>query len=176
MIEHNPATEQRSQRTIKPAARSHTRTSTSHGSVVKNPDKGHRGRPSRDTYEHKVASMVRKDAWALDTCSTFANYPGVRKLVAQHKRSLLPMGVALTLLIQRAVHDVIETTKIVPDSNLSRVGTFLRMWYCERQTVVAVARVLGLERTYVAKAVQKRALTLVAQRFLTLAEQVDPLN
>ena len=86
------------------------------------------------------------------------------------------MGTALKLLIERAVRDVLAMAVTVPTSNLGRIATFLQLWYCEGQTVVGVAKALGLERTHVVKTVQRPALDLVARRFLALAEQVDPLT
>lgn len=134
-----------------------------------------RGRPSRSDYIRLVASLVRCDMWELNDCETFANYPGVRTLVSRHQRACLPMGVALKLLIDRAVTDVIETLSLGPVGRSARVATFLQLWYNEGQTVVAVAKVLDLHRTHVVASVQRPALELVATRFLELAEQIDPL-
>jgi hypothetical protein len=135
-----------------------------------------RGRPSRDDYVRLVASMVRADLWKLNDCLTFATYPGVRSLVARHQREILPMGVALKLLIERAVTDVLALSQIVTTHEVSRIATFLQMWYVEGKPVTAVAKALQLERTHVAKTVQRPALELVARRFLALAEQVDPIG
>jgi hypothetical protein len=134
-----------------------------------------RGRPSRDDYARLVASLVRADVWTLNDCTAFAGYPAVRALVAQHQREILPMGVALKLLIDRAVADVLALTSIVKSNEVGRIATFLQLWYVDEKPVTEVARALRLERTHVAKTVQRPALNLVAQRFLALAEQVDPL-
>ena len=135
-----------------------------------------RGRPSRDDYVKVVASLVRADVWTLNDCPTFATYPGVRSLVARHQREILPMGVALKLLIDRAVADVLALTRVVNTNEIGRIATFLQLWYAEGKPVTEVARALRLERTHVAKTVQRPALELVARRFLALAEQVDPLG
>jgi hypothetical protein len=135
---------------------------------------GHRGRPSRDDYRQQVASIVRADVWDLDKFSVFGSYPGVRTLMARYEHEYLPLGVALKLLLDRAVTDVIQATGMACSGNSARVATFLRRWYLEDKTVVAIAAEFGLHRTHVVAAIQRPSLALVADRFLALAEQVDP--
>jgi hypothetical protein len=133
-----------------------------------------RGRPSRDDYVRQVVPLIRADVWKLDECSAFAAYPAVRALAKQYRREILPMGKAMKCLIDRAVGDVIALGAVLSGTQSDRVATFLRLWYREERTVAAIARQLDLERTHVAKTVQRPALELVARRFLDLAEQTDP--
>ena len=135
-----------------------------------------RGRPSREDYTQLVVSLIRADVWALDQCETFAPYPGVRTLVARNHRLCLSLGVAIKLLLDRAVADVIASTSVKPEWASNRVAEFLRLWYSEGQSLTDVANTLHLERHNVMRTVQRPALTLVAQRFLELAGQVDPLS
>ncbi len=137
--------------------------------------RGRRGRPSRDDTVRLVASLIRADVRKLEDCTTFAGYPGVRGLVRSHRHKVLPMGVSLKVLLDRAVADVLGLTNTVNACCYRRMAVFLRIWYVEERPVTEVARVLQLERTHVAKTVQRPALELVARRFLYLAEQADPL-
>jgi hypothetical protein len=134
-----------------------------------------RGRPSRDDTVRLVASLIRADVRKLDDCTTFAGYPGVRTLVRSHRHKVLPMGVSLKVLLDRAVADVLGLTNAVNACSYRRMAVFLQIWYVEERPVTEVARVLQLERTHVVKTVQRPALELVAHRFLYLAEQADPL-
>src|SRR5215472_13360815 len=68
---------------------------------------GRRGRPSREDHVHRITSLIRADVWKLNTCTLYSAYPGVRALVAHCQREVLPTGVALKLLFDRAVADVI---------------------------------------------------------------------
>lgn len=136
---------------------------------------GRRGRPSRNDYVRLVVPLIRADVWALNDCTTFMSYPAVQALMKQHQREILPIGVALKCLIDRAVGDVIALGEVVSGTQMDRVATFLRLWYREERTVAAIARQLELERTHVVKTIQRPALELVARRFLALAEQVDPV-
>jgi len=137
--------------------------------------RGRRGRPSRDDTVRLVASLIRADVRKLEDCTTFAGYPGVRALARSHRHKVLPMGVSLKVLLDRAVADVLGLTKAVNACSYRRMAVFLQVWYVEERPVTEVARVLQLERTHVVKTVQRPALELVARRFLYLAEQADPL-
>ncbi len=137
--------------------------------------RGRRGRPSIDDTVHLVASLVRADIRKLEDCTTFSGYPGVRALVKRHQHKVLPLGVSLRILMDHAVADVQALTNAVSACSYRRMAVFLRIWYVEERPVTEVARVLQLERTHVAKTVQRPALELVARRFLYLAEQADPL-
>jgi hypothetical protein len=150
------------------------RTATSKGK--RGDTRTRRGRPRRDEYVRLVASLVRADVRKLDECAAFATYPGVRALVRCHQHRVLPMGVALKLLMDRSVADVPGLAGVVKAHAFTRMATFLQLWYVEEKSVTEVSRLLELERTHVAKTVQRPALELVAQRFLYLAEQVDPLS
>lgn len=137
---------------------------------------GRRGRPSRNDYVRQVVALIRADVWALNEHTIFTSYPAVRALMTQHHREILPLGVALKCLLDRAVADVIALGDVVSGTQMARITTFLQLWYREERTVAAIARHLQMERTHIAKTVQRPALELVARRFLALAEHVDPLH
>jgi hypothetical protein len=81
------------------------------------------------------------------------------------------------MLLDRAVADVLTLSGAMSSSQqYHRMAIFLQLWYAEEKTVTRVAKTLGLERTHVAKTVQRPALQLVANRFLVLAELSDPLG
>jgi hypothetical protein len=134
---------------------------------------GRRGRPSRNDYVRLVIPLIRADVWALNECTIFSGYPAVQALTKRYQREILPVGVAIKCLLDRAVSEVIALGEVVNGTQMGRVTTFLQLWYREEQTVANIARQLALERTHVVKTVQRPALELVARRFLTLAEQVD---
>jgi hypothetical protein len=123
-----------------------------------------------------VASLIRADVLKLEDCVTFASYPGVRALMKCHQQNVLPLGVSLKALLDRAVADVLALTSAVNACTYRRMAIFLQLWYLEERRVTDVARTLQLERTHVAKTVQRPMLELVARRFLYLAEQADPLS
>jgi hypothetical protein len=93
-----------------------------------------------------------------------------------HRQNVLPLGVSLKALLDRAVADVLALTSAVSACAYRRMAIFLQLWHLEERPVTEVARTLQLERTHVAKAVQRPVLELVARRFLYLAEQADPLS
>src|SRR5262245_62010483 len=103
---------------------------------------GRRGRPSRNDYVRQVVPLIRADVWALNECTTFSTYPAVRALTKQYRREILPVGMALKCLLDRAVGDVIALGEVVNGTHMDRVTIFLRLWYREERTVAAVARQL----------------------------------
>jgi hypothetical protein len=135
-----------------------------------------RGRPRKDDYISLIVPLIRADVTTLEECTAFVSYPGVRTLVQHHQRRILPLGIALKALIDHAVADVMTLATAINSQTYRRMATFLALWYTEEKTVTQVARALGLERTHVAKTVQRPTLELVARRFLFLAELSDPLS
>jgi hypothetical protein len=120
--------------------------------------------------------LIRADVMTLDECSFIACYPGVRALLRLNQRHIFPLGVSLRMLLDRAVADVLTLASTMSNSqHYHRMATFLTLWYAKETTVTHVAKTLGLERTHVAKTVQRPALQLVASRFLVLAELSNPL-
>jgi hypothetical protein len=99
----------------------------------------------------------------------------VRALVKQYRSEILPMGKALRYLLDRAAGDVIALGEVMNGTQTGRVATFLQLWYREQRTVADIARQMNLERTHVAKTVQRPARELVARRFLDLAERAESL-
>lgn len=133
-----------------------------------------RGRRSHDEYVEAVIALLRADIWTLKDQKAFAEYPGVKALVAQFTGEAWPLGIALHVLIASAVADVYRVASSTPTRASARVAEFLRRWYYEQQTVSATATVLHLSRSHVAKTIQRPAQVFVAQRFLELARLVQP--
>jgi hypothetical protein len=117
--------------------------------------------------------MLRCTSLELEDCVALAQLPGVQRLAKQQASEMLPFGSAIRALFDRAVGDVERFARASGDRSLERIAIFLQLWYRERQTVVRVAETLGLSRTHVAREVQKRAVALVARRFLELAWRPD---
>jgi hypothetical protein len=134
---------------------------------------GRRGRPSQDDYAQWVIAMARADLFHLEECAPLAQLPGVRALARQYQRAILPTGAAIRELLDEAVTDV-QALCLVSETLLAmRVSEFLRIWYREGDTVVRVATELKLSRSYIVHTVQRRALDLVAKRFLDLAWRAE---
>jgi hypothetical protein len=113
----------------------------------------------------------------LDECNFIASYPGVRALLRLNQRQIFPLGVSLRMLFDRAVADALTLASTMSNAQqYHRMAMFLQLWYAEERTVTQVAKTLDLERTHVAKTIQRPALQLVASRFLMLAELSDPLG
>ncbi len=135
--------------------------------------KGRPGRLSQEDYAERVCHMLRCTSIELEDCAVLAQLPGVQRLAKQQASEILPNGSAIRALFDRAVGDVERYARASDDRSLERIAIFLQLWYRERQTVVRVAGTLGLSRTHVAREVQKRAVALVARRFLELAWRPD---
>jgi DNA-binding transcriptional regulator LsrR (DeoR family) len=135
----------------------------------RNGPKGRPGRPSLDDYSKRVTEVLRRTPFELEECAVLAQLPGVQRLAKLRVEGMVPIGTAIHTLIERAVSDVEELAVASGDRTSKRVATFLQLWFRERQTVVQVAGALGLSRTHVAREVQRRAVALVARRFLELA-------
>ena len=113
----------------------------------------------------------------LDECSFIASYPGVRAVLRLNQRQIFPLGVSFRMLLDRAVADGLALASTMSTSQqYHRMAIFLQLWYAEERTVTQVAKTLDLERTHVAKTIQRPALQLVASRLLVLAELSDPLG
>jgi hypothetical protein len=85
----------------------------------------------------------------------------------------MPAGRAVRALLDQAVKEVETLAQASQTLAAMRIKEFLRIWYDEGDTVVRVALELKLSRSYVVHHVQRRALDLVAQRFLELAWRVE---
>src|SRR5258708_17484665 len=135
---------------------------------------GRRGRRSRDDYLEAVVPLVRADMWRLKDELTFIDHPGVKVLASQFKSEAWPLGLALYALIAGAVADVYAGACAGHSRHAQRTAEFLHLWYDEQQTVSSIAAGMHLSRSHVAKAIQRPAVLLVAQRFLALAQQTAP--
>jgi hypothetical protein len=76
-------------------------------------------------------------------------------------------------LLDQAVQEVKAAALASHTLLAMRNKKFQRIWYDEGDTVVRIAMELKLSRSYVMHHVQRRALDLVAERFLELAWQVE---
>jgi hypothetical protein len=132
-----------------------------------------RGRPSQDDYVRQVCTVLRYDAFRLEECTTLGQLPAVQALARRMQRSIFPTGSALHTLLDRAVTEVEMLARNQRDLNSVRIAIFLEMWYRQGEPVTLVADALELSRSHVAHHIQKRALELVARRFLELAGRVE---
>lgn len=139
----------------------------------KGQSKGRRGRPSQDDYTRVVCAVMRDDPFHLEECTALAQLPGVQAIARKLDRAVFPVGTAIRFLLDRAAHEVEQLAGRQRDQLSLRVAAFLGIWYREQGTVVEVADALGLSRSHVAHHIQKRAMELVARRFLELAWRVD---
>ena len=135
---------------------------------------GRRGRRSHDDCLESIIALIRADIWTLKDHKAFADSVGVKALITQFGGAAWPLGIALHLLIAGAVADVSGVAHAAHTRASVRIAEFLRLWYYDQRTVTSIAAGMHLSRSHVAKTIQRPALLLVAQRFLSLAQQVDP--
>ncbi len=119
-------------------------------------------------------SLLRADLWKLNEEKTLTEQAGVKTLATRFVGEAWPSGHALHALIAGAVADVCAALQAGQTGQAQRLHEFLRLWYSERKSVTAVAACLHLSRTHVVKGIQRPASLLVAQRFLELAQRVEP--
>jgi hypothetical protein len=135
--------------------------------------RGRRGRLSQEDYAKAVSAILRRTPFELEECAILAQLPGVRCLARQSHATIFPTGSAIHTLVERAVDEVEHLVTDQRDTLSQRIVLFLRIWYRQQGTVVAVADALGLSRSYIAHRIQPRALDLVARRFLELAWRAE---
>ena len=135
-----------------------------------------RGRPTTEDRERLAATLVRTPRIKADQCDPFLGYPGVQALLKQLKTHVCGVPMAVQILSDGALHDVYCDTKAVRSVEYRQIAIFLRLLTSHRKNVSAVSREMGLSRMYVVRSVQPWALSLVAKRFLYLAEQTDPMR
>lgn len=128
---------------------------------------------SHEDYAKVVTTVIRRDLFELEACTTLGQLPGVRALAHQLKRGIFPTGMAIRHLLDRAVNEVLMLALDQPDLASQRIASFLHLWYKQGETVVTIAAALGLSRSYVTHTIQRRALDLVARRFLEHAWRVE---
>jgi hypothetical protein len=133
-----------------------------------------RGRRSHDDYLEAIIALIRADVWTLKEQTALGDALGVKALAVQFAAEAWPLGIALHLLIAGAVADVSRVAHAAQTRASLRIAEFLHLWYDEHRTVSSIATHMQLSRSHVAKTVQRPALLLVAQRFLCLAQNVDP--
>lgn len=133
-----------------------------------------RGRRSREDQLEQAILLFRQELIILEDDETFGECRGVQAMIRHLARETLKHGTALDLLIQGAVADVTSDLYAAETPQAQRLAQFLHLWFRERKSVIEIAAVLHLDRSYVGRAIKGPALTLVAQRFLSLAQQEDP--
>ncbi len=133
-----------------------------------------RGRWSRDDQVGLVIHLFRQDLFVLEDDEGFADCRGVQSLMRQLQRETLKRGTALELLIQGAVIDVLAELCSSETPQAQRLAQFLHLWFQDRKSIIQIAALLHLDRSYVGRAMKDPALTLVAQRFLRLTQHEDP--
>lgn len=134
---------------------------------------GRRDRPRQDDYVRQVCAVLRYDAFRLEECSALGQLPAVQALARRLQRSVFPTGTAIRTLMDRAVCEVEMVAMNQRDTTSRRIAYFLELWYREGEPVTLVADAMELSRSHVAHSIQKRALELVARRFLELAGRVE---
>jgi hypothetical protein len=135
--------------------------------------KSRRGRLSQEDYTRRVCQVMRADPYELEACTVLAQLPAVQALARRHERSIFPLGTVLRALLDQAGTEVEMLAWQQRDETSQRIATFLHIWFGQRRTVVEVAEALGLSRPHVAHTVQKRAMEMVARRFLDLAWRAE---
>ncbi len=115
---------------------------------------------------------MRHDAFKLEECAALGQMPGVQVLARRLERSIFPTGLAIRTLLDRSLHEVEMVALHQKDTASERMAMFLHL-YRQGETVTLIADALGLSRSYVVHHVQRRALDLVARRFLEIAERVE---
>jgi DNA-binding NarL/FixJ family response regulator len=115
---------------------------------------------------------MRHDAFKLEECVALGQMPGVQVLVRRLEKSVFPTGLAIRTLLDRSLHEVEMVALHQKDTTSERMAMFLHL-YRQGETVTLIADALGLSRSYVVHHVQRRALDLVARRFLEIAERVE---
>jgi hypothetical protein len=134
-----------------------------------------RGRRSREDVVEALLPLLRADLWRLKDERLLAEHPDIRALALRFQGDVWPLAWALHVLIAGAVADVYAAACTSRSRQAQRTALFLQRWYDEQQTVASIASELQLTRAHVAKAIQRPALVLIAQRVLALAELADPV-
>lgn len=135
-----------------------------------------RGRRSHEDQLEQAIQLFRQERVTLEDDETFAECRGVDAVGRVLHRETLKRGTALDLLIQGAVADVLAEMSAAQMPQALRLAQFLHYWFRERMTVVEIAALLHLDRSYVGRTIKGPALLLVAQRFLSLVQHEDPLE
>lgn len=137
----------------------------------------HKGRPRQQDRLDQAVRLFLLDRLSLDESDAFAEARGVQALLVHLRRELLPLGTALDLLVAGAVADVRADFDSDRRDQSQQLMRFLHGYFIEHKTVTEIAqRDLQRSRCHVSRTVAKRALSLVAQRFLALVQAENPLD
>ena len=114
--------------------------------------------------------------WPIASTSTtfpvLSELPGIERFEEAHPHALLPRGKALQLLLTRAVNEVSTAYAEDADRTLRRIAAYVRLRYQDGKSVKDIAEAWGLDRTVLSRQLSRRALQVVAHRFLQLAEHM----
>lgn len=135
-----------------------------------------RGRRSREDQLEQAILLFRQELIILEDDESFGDCRGVQAMIQHLVRETLKRGTALDLLIQGAVTDVMSELYAAETPQAQRLAQFLHLWFHERKSIIEIAALLHLDRSYVGRAIKGPALVLVAQRFLRLTQQEDPVE
>lgn len=92
---------------------------------------------------------------------------------SHHASSIHPRAVALRDVLEATVNAVLS--ELQGERGLRAVREFLSL-YRSGATVTKASKTLGMSREHCSRTVKKKALTLVAQKFMQLAMQRRPLS
>ena len=135
-----------------------------------------RGRRSRDDQMGLAIRLFRQDLIYLEDDEHFVECRGVQALVRQLQHETLKRGIALELLIQGAVADILAELYSAEAPQAQRLAQFLHHWFHEYKSVVEIASTVHLDRTTVSRVLKGPSLVLVAERFLHLAQVDEPIS
>jgi hypothetical protein len=135
-----------------------------------------RGRPKKEEQVDRVMRLFRQDLLSLEQESALGETAGVQTITGLLPGEIFQRGAAIKLLLDGAMLDISAELSAAQTPRSERMGAFLWAWYCEGQSVMAIAKELGLDRSHVGKCVKAPALGLVVQRVLALARLEDPLT
>jgi hypothetical protein len=119
-----------------------------------------------------VGKALGEDRFALDAFPVLSELPAIERFAATHPHALLPRGKAVQVLLWRAVAEVATAYADERDALLRRIAAFVRLRYQEGQTVTAIARAWGVDRSDLSRQLSRRAVEVVAHRFFSLARSV----
>jgi hypothetical protein len=135
-----------------------------------------RGRPKKEEQVDRVIKLFRQDLLSLEQENTLSETVGVQEISGLLRGEIFQRGAAIKLLFDGAMLDISTELSAAQTRQSERMGAFLWSWYCERMSVIAISKQLGLDRSHVGKCVKAPALALVVQRVLALARLEDPVE
>ena len=114
--------------------------------------------------------MFTRDWFALDASEILTQFELVDYLVSAEPRRYWSKGQAVRVLLDRSIEHVIAHIQKSDDKSNNRVAEFLQ----KRKagiSIAAIGRDWGMTREHLSRSVNRQAIQLVTERFLTLARQ-----